>query len=108
MRLEWVLQFLKIDQMRVRSETYRRGSFDLFLEFVKTRNEAEECNKLFKHTYFKGWLIFYFASYQLVASDTSTSNGTLSEIALSIDFFSKSFAFSLSSILASKISSSCT
>jgi len=38
MRLEWVLQILKIHQMRVRSETYRRGSFGVFLEFVKTRN----------------------------------------------------------------------
>ena len=38
MRLEWVLQILKIQQMRVRSEAYRRGSFAVFLEFVKTRN----------------------------------------------------------------------
>ena len=45
MRLECFLQILKIQQMRVRSETYRRGSFCVFLEFVKTRKEAEERNK---------------------------------------------------------------
>ena len=31
-------KFLKYSKMRVRSKAYRRGSFGVFLEFVKTRN----------------------------------------------------------------------
>lgn len=53
-------------------------------------------------------MLVYLHSYQLVASDTSTSNGTVNFTAFSIHFFSRCFACSLSFSFTSSISSSCT